>query len=37
MPGHGLERQPPRAAPEVLVAAGLGLIGSAIWTSREAV
>jgi NAD(P)-dependent dehydrogenase (short-subunit alcohol dehydrogenase family) len=23
-------------APEVLVAAGLGLIGSAIWTSREA-
>src|SRR5262245_58919209 len=32
--GHGLERQTPQAAPEVLAAAGLGLIGPVIWTSR---
>jgi len=30
VPGRGRERQPPRVAPEVLVAAGLGLIGPVI-------
>ena len=29
-PGRGLERRLPRMAPEVLVAAGLGLIGTVI-------
>jgi len=36
-PGRGRERQPPWVAPEVLVAAGLGLIWPVIWTSQEAV
>jgi hypothetical protein len=31
-----LERQPPWVAPEVLVAAGLGLIGQVIWSTWEA-
>jgi len=33
----GRERRPSRVAPEVPVAAGFGLIGPVIWTSREAV
>jgi hypothetical protein len=37
VPGRDLKRQLPRAAPEVLVVAGRGLIGPVIWTSREAV
>ena len=36
-PGRGRERRLPRMALEVLVAAGLGLIGAVIWTSLEAV
>ena len=35
-PGRGLERRLPRVAPEVLVAAGLGLIGALIQISLEA-
>jgi hypothetical protein len=34
--GVVLERWLPRMAPEVLVPAGLGLIGAVIWTSLEA-
>jgi hypothetical protein len=37
VPGRGLERQPPRVATAVLGAAGLGLLGPVILTSREAV
>jgi hypothetical protein len=37
VPGRGRERQPPRVAPEVLAAAGLGFIGPVIWSTREAV
>jgi len=33
-PGRGRERRPPRAAPEVLMAAGVGLIGPVIWGQR---
>jgi len=36
-PWRGLERRLPRMAPEVLVAARLGLIGAVIRTSLEAV
>jgi hypothetical protein len=36
-PGRGLERRLPRMAPEVLVAAGLGLIGTVIRISLEAI
>ena len=35
--GVVLSGRPPRVAPEVLAAAGLGLIGPVIWSSREAV
>jgi hypothetical protein len=37
MPGRGLERRLPRVVPEVLVVAGLGLIGAVIRISLEAV
>ena len=37
VPGRGRERQPPQVAREVLAAAGLGLIGPVIWSTREAV
>ena len=36
-PGRGLERRLPLMAPEVLVAAGFGLIGAVIRISLEAV
>jgi hypothetical protein len=37
IPGRGLGRRLPRVAPEVLVAAGPGLIGAVIRISLEAV
>jgi hypothetical protein len=37
VPERGRERQPPQVAREVLAAAGLGLIGPVIWSTREAV